>query len=806
MSVDAIREIRVLTSTYAPEYGRSPGAQVLIVTRSGTNQFHGSAFEYLRNEIFDARNFFNVVPQPKPPLRQNDFGGTLGGPIHKNKAFFFFSYEGLRLRLPQTSTGTFFTAAARENVAPVFQPLLAALPVPNGPTNPDGITASLTASYSNPSNLNATSVRIDYNLTDRVTLFGRYNHAPSDFVDRYFSELEDFSVNTDTATVGLTILVSPTRLNEFRVNWSRQTGDDAYRMDNFYGAVPPAAVALYPPAYRLSDLFEFYSPDIDGQVGFGNFAANVQKQWNLVDTFSLTAVAHQLKFGLDFRRLNLTNGVSNWLTISSSYAQMQAGIAGSISQNAHASIPTRANDYSAFAQDIWKILPSLTLTYGLRWDVNTPPVSMAPAEPLYALSGIFDSKPFGLVPATSLWHTRLNNFAPRIGAAWQLTPKTVLRGGFGLFYDLGYGGGIAQTLNSFPYDRSSVLTNIPLDLNNPALTPPTISLTLNSSIAYLWAVDQHLRTPLTFEWNGTIEHALGSNQRLSASYLGAHGRNLLREDDIPQPPAGYPRVIATLNSDWSDYSALQVQFQRRMTRGLQALISYTFAKSTDTNSSDVCQCTFTNMLSNVNPAADLGPSDFDQRNAFAAAVSYQVPAPPGRPGHLLLGNWRADALVRSSSALPFGVWTFVSSPVIGYYLTRPNVVPGVPFYLPDANNPGGRVLNAAAFSAPGPGQYGNLPRNYFRGFPINQTDIALSRYFRVSERISLSARVEYFNVFNHPMFFYPDDFNNRLGLSSFGLVTQTLNNSLGSPLGGGLNPLYQVGGPRSAQFNLKLDF
>ncbi|MBV8829958.1 MAG: carboxypeptidase regulatory-like domain-containing protein, partial [Acidobacteriaceae bacterium] len=136
VSVDAIREIRVLTSTYAPEYGRSPGAQVLIVTRSGTNQFHGNAFDYLRNDVFDARNFFNVVPQPKPPLRQNDFGGTLGGPIRKNKAFFFFSYEGLRLRLPQTSTGTFFTAAARENVAPAFQPLLGALPIPNGPTNP----------------------------------------------------------------------------------------------------------------------------------------------------------------------------------------------------------------------------------------------------------------------------------------------------------------------------------------------------------------------------------------------------------------------------------------------------------------------------------------------------------------------------------------------------------------------------------------------------------------------------------------------------------------------------------------------
>jgi hypothetical protein len=158
VSVDAMQEFRVLTSTFAPEYRRTPGGQVVILTRSGGNQFHGSAFDYLRNDIFDARNFFNMVPEPKPPLRQNDFGGTLGGPIRKNKAFFFFSYEGLRLRLPETATGNFFTAAARENVAPAFKPLLAALPIPNGPVNSDGISASLTAADSVPSTLVAAAL------------------------------------------------------------------------------------------------------------------------------------------------------------------------------------------------------------------------------------------------------------------------------------------------------------------------------------------------------------------------------------------------------------------------------------------------------------------------------------------------------------------------------------------------------------------------------------------------------------------------------------------------------------------------
>ena len=180
VSVDAMQEFRVQTSSYAPEFGRTPGAQISVVTKSGSNQFHGTAFDYLRNDIFDARNYFDVPPLPKPPLRQNDFGGTLGGPILKDKTFFFFSYEGLRLRQPQTASGEFFTASARAAVAPVYQPIVKALPLPD-PNAPlidpscDNITnpclANITAAYSNPSTLDATSIRIDHNLTGKITLF-----------------------------------------------------------------------------------------------------------------------------------------------------------------------------------------------------------------------------------------------------------------------------------------------------------------------------------------------------------------------------------------------------------------------------------------------------------------------------------------------------------------------------------------------------------------------------------------------------------------------------------------------------------
>ena len=804
LSVDAMQEFRVQTSSFAPEYGHTPGAQISIVTRSGTNELHGTAYDYLRNDAFDARNYFDQPPLPKPPLRQNDFGGTLGGPIVHNRTFFFFSYEGLRLLEPETSTGTFYTAAARANVAPAYQPLLAALPLPDGPVNSDGITAPLTVAYSNPTNIDTFSLRVDQNFTSRWTLFARYNHSPSIAGFRYWSELRNSTINTDSATAGLTLTLSPTKLNDFRANWGQQTAGESTIMDNFRGAVPPPDSAMFPSGYS-SRTSQFVLEASDGEVRSGPIANNVQRQLNFVDTFSLGTGAHQVKFGGDFRRLTPTSGVYDYsLVVFAGYASMQSDIADSVSTFAGASITSRINNLSLFAQDVWKASPHLTLTYGLRWEINTPPVSITPGKPLYAVTGIFDSQPFGLAPAgTPLWHTHYNDFAPRVGASYQLTPQTVLRGAFGLFYDLGYGGGIGGTMSQFPYSRNkSVFTPVPFDFTNPAFDAPPFTLVPNQSTLYMDAFDPNLRLPLTFEWNAAFERALGANQSISATYVGAYGIHLLREDSIQNNPSGSPTVFSTLNSGWSHYNALQLQYQRRLTRGLQALVSYTFAKSMDTNSSDVCQCSYTNNIQNVNVAADYSASDFDVRNTFAGAVSYQLPAPDwGKASGILLRNWQVDSIVRISSAPPFDLVALAISPQIGYYYTRPDVVPGVPFYLPAPGQPRGRVLNPAAFAVPPNGEYGNLPRNYFRDFPIDQTDLALSRQIGINDQVSLYVRAEYFNLFNHPMFSYRGNFDNYLGNPNFGTVTQTLNEELG-----GLDPQYQIGGPRSAQLTVKLQF
>src|SRR5260221_5780805 len=230
VSVDALQEFRIQTSTYAPEFGRSPGAQISIATRSGANAFHGTAFDYFRNNVLDANNWFaNRTGQPKPPERQNDFGGTLGGRIIKDRTFFFLSYEGLRLRLPQVAVTTVPYLSARQNAIPAVQPYLDAYPVPNGPSGTDNLAtgiAQFNSSYSSKSTLDAYSLRLDHSLTHNLTLFGRYNYSPSRILQRpggtlALSVLEPSQIAVKTATFGASWALSPTMANDIRFNYSR---------------------------------------------------------------------------------------------------------------------------------------------------------------------------------------------------------------------------------------------------------------------------------------------------------------------------------------------------------------------------------------------------------------------------------------------------------------------------------------------------------------------------------------------------------------------------------------------------------
>jgi hypothetical protein len=838
VSVDAMQEFRVQTSSYEAEFGRTPGAQISIVTKSGGNQFHGTAFDYLRNDIFDARNYFDTLPLPKPPLRQNDFGGTVGGPILKEKTFFFFSYEGLRLQLPQTASDEFLTASARAAVAPAYQPIVSALPLPdpkaplidptcNNITNP--CLANLSVAYSDPSSFNTTSIRIDHNLNKKITLFVRYNHAPSYSATRYWEELDNNNAKTDTVTAGATIVLAPNKVNDFRANWSRNTATSINSLTSFHGAVVPSTSVLFPPSSGYSpetgQFLVFLESIGNGnmEVRDGTLYSNIQRQLNFVDTFSWAVGVHQFKFGFDYRRLQPTALDSTGPAFfPDTYAELVAGTVSTVLLGRDDPLTLKLNNYSLFAQDTWKVTDHLTMTYGLRWEINTPPVSTTPGKPLYVVQGIFDSKPLAVMPG-ALWHTRLDNFAPRIGAAYQVAPKTVLRGGFGLYYDLGYGNvGMAAAL--FPYQTNEFIDAsppLPFALTNPAFRPPPFSTTIDANVIDIGAVDPNLRLPYTLQWNAAMEREIGANQTLTATYVGSDGRELLRQDVI-RPPlleslGSGGSVLVTRNDGYSHYNALQIQFQRRMSHGLQALVSYNLAKSSDLGSSDANGLDAGSVRGIVLPP--LTPSDFDIRNSFAGALSYQVPTPPwGRAAKAILGGWAVDGIVRASSAPPINVTVYEISPLAGRYTTQADIVPGQPVWIPDPTQPNGKALNPAAFMPPPVGQTGNFPRNGLRSpYSIDQTDLALRRQFSLTERVKLDARAEYFNVFNHPMFGIAGSQCNPATLwglqggpafSSFGKVcpgTSTTNvDAGGSP--NGQNPLYAVGGPRSAQFTVKLLF
>jgi hypothetical protein len=315
----------------------------------------------------------------------------------------------------------------------------------------------------------------------------------------------------------------------------------------------------------------------------------------------------------------------------------------------------------------------------------------------------------------------------------------------------------------------------------------------------------NLKLPRTYEWNVALEQSLGSSQALSLTYVGALGRDLLRVTDLLDPNANFAFVGITDNSATSNYQALQVKFERRLSHGLQGLASYTWAHSIDIASTDAFADYLNTPSAVANPNIDRGDSDFDIRNSFTAGVTYALPSPEwNRIARTTLGGWSVDSFIFARSASPVDViGGLVFADSIALY-PRPDVVPGVPQVLHGSQYPGGKILNVAAFTAPPTGQQGDFGRNVLRGFGAAQADIAFQREFHFTEKVGLRFRGEFFNIFNHPNFGPPD---NNITDALFGYSTETLASSLGSGgANGGLNPLYQIGGPRSIQFAAKLQF
>jgi hypothetical protein len=830
LSLDALQEFRATTSTYSAEYGRTPGGQFSFVSRSGTNAWHGTGFDYFRNEALDANNWFSdAAGIPKTPERQNDFGGTLGGPIWipglyngRDRTFFFFSYEGLRLQLPAgVRVNSYPDAFLRQNAAPAMRPLLNAFPVPNGPEvldatgHPTGL-ALFTAAFSNPSDIDSISIRVDHQLTKSTKIFGRYSGTTSASGSRggNLAILDKQAGNIKTLTVGATTLFSARVVNDLRFNYTRNDSSDVFPLDNFGGAQPFTLdqVPGFSGGHAQGGQFGFFLVfNGGGGIDIGQFE-QPQQHWNVTDAFSLLLGDHSLKFGIDYRRLSTYLYVNNLseFSVFRSESQVLSGIPGQTfvgAFSAAAPDPIYSN-FSAYAQDEWRASPRLSLTFGLRWDVNPPPGNGA-GNPPYTLNQIPDLSTAHIAPAgTPLWHTDYLGFAPRLGAAYVLRRsagyETVIRGGFGIFYDMGNTVGTGGFLG-VGFSTGARYSNVPFPLL-PAqlvLPPASIAPPYNQTI---YAFDPNLKLPYTKEWNVSLEQAIGSAQALKVAYVGSAGRRLLFFDTLfptnaPNFSSGNGVQITTGRSS-SDYDALQVQFQKRLSHGLQALASYTWSHSIDDTSTNF----FSNQLVR-------GSSDFDIRHNFQMALTYDIPGSyKNRLMSGVLRHWGVDLRISARSGLPVDI---IGNQIVlpnGQQVSpRPDLVPGVPIYLYGPQYPGGKSLNFNAFVAAPNGTQGDLPRNFARGFAASQVDLALRRTFPIGERLRLQFRAEAFNIFNHPNFsgnnqsgldnFLPDGPYDPVTHRGFGGASTTLNNTLG-----GLNTLYQIGGPRSLQLALKLVF
>lgn len=822
VSMEALQEFRGTTSTYSAEYGRVPGGQFSFTTRSGTNQLHGSLFEYFRNDAMDANSFFNNrAGLPKAKMRQNNFGGTIGGPVTlpglydgREKTFFFYSAEALRLRSPQQATITSVpTPELRNSLAPVeLRRILQSFPLPTpGYAEEAGYTAPFVASYSQPSSIDSHGLRLDHYFTDRFLVFGRLAFTPSSTVSRYSSNLAQVTnseLNTKSLTLGTTNVLSPSSTNDarFNITWTDQLTH--VEIDDFGGATP----------LRISDLdgltetdWALFSYRVNTMPGFWlNPANNRQRQFNIVDTYSLVTGRHTWKVGVDYRQTRTDSSLPHFYQTPFYYTQAQ--LLGNAPQlyTAYRSTGDMAPLYknlSLFVQDEWAVTSRLRLSLGLRWEVSPAPRDAGGNQP-FTIDQLTNLATTRIAPQGSeLWKTTYNNFGPRIGIAWQARQsgayQTAIRVGAGMFHDTSsvqasegywYGVGITGSvnLNNKPFPLTAgQLQDIPMP--TPVLTP-----TASSNV---FGFDPNLRLPYVYQWNSTIEQQLGNAQVLSVSYVGSAGKRLLIARQLfperlnnPNFPVGSAYLYATMNGAQSNYHALQAQLRRHYAKGLQVLTSYTWSHAIDDASS--------NFTLNSQQRAS---ANFDIRHNLQAAVSWDLPGRYENNGvaRLLFRGWGLDSRVSLRSSMPVDILASNQISSAGVQFSpHPNLIPGQPLYVPVENAPGHRVINAAAFSLPPTGVEGNAGRNIARGFASYQTDLSLRREFVVTERVRTTFRAEAFNLLNHANF---GAINTNIQTSTvarpFGWATGTQAAQLG-----GLNALYQVGGPRSMQLALRLQF
>jgi hypothetical protein len=858
---DAIAEFKVQTNAMPAEFGRAAGGVINASVKSGSNQFHGDVYEFLRNQIFDANAFFNSG-NAKPEFRQNQFGATLGGPIRKNKAFFFGDYQGTRLRLGHSDVVTVPTAAQRagnfNGTAVVYDPFTS---IPDGRGNfsrspfPGDIipaarispgAANVVALYPLPGVAGASfnnfighsvlkadtdqfDVRIDYQISAKDSMFGRASSSFNNNINPGSLETvasgslrypTNGSLPTRGGAYGYTHSFSPALVNEFRVGFARlawygQVQDTTHHGADLLGipGVPDTPQTFGLPAFSITGQ-EFLGDQTLLPVTRG------QNVFHYLDNLTWIHGSHSFKMGWDYRRtqfnINQPGGPRGSFTFDGVFtrqpdapngtgagvADLLLGYADSATLSNSVTIGIRIHAVSAFFQDDWKVNSRLTLNLGLRYENITPPFEVrnrmltfdyTTNQVVFAKNGSWVDRAFT--------NRQNDDFAPRVGFAYQLTPKTVIRSAYGIFWAFEDNGTFNPAFN-FPFRFSAVY---PSDQINPGSAILLDTGFPSNALTQFVPANQTLGTragnlipAYIQQWNYTMQRELGSFV-LSLSYVGNKGTHLARQvqrnQPIPgpgnvnsrRPVAGYGNINAIESSGNSIYHGLLFSTEKRFSNGLSMLLSYTFSKAIEDSGSPALDSTPAGSDQPQDPRnlrLDRGLSPHDVRSRFVYSYVYELPFGKGkrfldgapRALDLLFGGWQTNgvATLQTGRHFTFGNSFDVSN--TGTSNARANVLRDPT--LPDSQRTLQRWFDTSAIVLPPPYTYGNAGRNTGLGPGQVNFDMSFFKNIVLTETKgnfrpnTLQFRGEFFNIFNHPQFDIP---NRLVGTPQFGTITGVVN-------------------------------
>ena len=866
LPIESISEAAIL-SNFEAEYGRNSGAIVNIVTKSGTNDFHGSLFEFFRNDKLDARNVFNPKPFTQTAFRNNQFGGALGGPIKRNQTFFYFAYEGQRERVGLNSSARVPDPAEIADLGGPTNPVIARLlarnpwPAPNlplDPQNPSRANVFVTTPASN--DVDSLIAKIDHSFSKDSQITGRYFYGTSDqsfpLAILAGNILPGYNTTTPTkvhlVSISFLKILSSTKVNEVRFGFNRFK-EGFFPQDNDFD---PRSIGLNTGITSAQD-FGLPQIRIHDDRGIANIGATLSVprartdiNYQVIDNFSWKLARHDLKFGYEFRRTTVDQffdaGYRGRLDFASLEDFLSGTLSGGRSARGNSNRNTFQNSHAGYLQDTFRWSPQLTLNLGLRWDyfgvIGEKNDLLSNLDPTVGLRQV------GSAGLPRLYDRDLNNFSPRLGLAWNVNgkAKTVVRAGWGLFYDAFSQDFFAGQLpfNTFnpgpafnPVGPAPILFSFSTvdQIQNGV---PIFTDFLDSDV---FAVDPNLRTPYVQNYNLNIQRELFRNGVLEVGYVGSHGTKLFRYRDINQPvnpsvssarpfdngpfaPSGgtffYVNQLET--TAFSNYNALQTSFSVRDRRGFSAQINYTWSHSID-NASDGQDYVANATQPDNSYRTDLekGNSNFDNRHRFVVTASYAIPN--FSEAHPRLGKgWQVNTIVTLRSGNPFHLTLFDDYNNTGEFFPRPDVV-GDPYAGTSAPD---RFINLSAFKVPctldpagdgsaascipGTWHFGSLGRNALRGPGYRNVDFSIFKDTDITEKLRIQLRAEVFNIFNHPNFSNPllpgfaadmtssvDSVTGRG--KGFLPITVTPDVGIGNPFLGG-------GGPRDIQLAVKFIF